>query len=348
MGFCSRGCHVSILAILGLIIAGMSFPIRFSQPVSAAESITLYSAQGYDAATASAYPKATGVGVKLIDDSTGNIIARIEAERNNPHWDVAWFDGDATMQALNDQGILLKWTPKSLANYTALGASLVPMDHAFFPTGVTAAGVMVYNTKKLSAAQAPKDWSDLLKAQFKNAVAENDPAYSGPAYPLISGMMLRMGGLAKGEAYYTALKANGVKIFQTNDPTLNSVETGARTIAIVQDSAFYAAKAAGAPLAAVYATSGVTVLPGVIAINAKSKHLAAAEAFVNWILSQAGQKVMVHDPNDSDSYFTPIIKGVAALPGRRTTGINWQHLDYVWAGAHATAIKTWFHNHIVQ
>src|SRR5262249_35550799 len=152
-----------------------------------------------------------------------------------------------------------------------------------------------------------RDWSDLLKPAFKNASAENDPAFSGPAFPLISGMMLRMGGLAKGEAYYTALKANGVKIFQTNDPTLHSVQTGARLIAIVQDSAYYAAKATGAPLAIVYPKSGVTVLPGVVAINAKSKHVKAAEAFVNYILSQAGQNTMVHDPNDSDSFFAPII-----------------------------------------
>jgi iron(III) transport system substrate-binding protein len=98
----------------------------------------------------------------------------------------------------------------------------------------------------------------------------------------------------------------------------------------------------------VYPPSGVTVLPGVVAINARSTHLAAAKAFVEYILSQAGQSVMIHDPNDSDSFYTPIITGVTALPGRKTTGITWQRLDYTWAGTHATAIKTWFHNNIVQ
>jgi iron(III) transport system substrate-binding protein len=161
-------------------------------------------------------------------------------------------------------------------------------------------------------------------------------------------MMLRMGGLAQGESYYTRLKANGLKIFQTNDPTINSVQTGARMVGIVQDSAYYAAKATGAPLGVVYPKGGVTVLPGVVAINAHSKHLKAAEAFVNYILSTAGQNVMIHDPNDSDSYFNPIIKGVQALPGRQTTGITWQRLDYTWAGAHATEIKTWFHNNVVD
>jgi iron(III) transport system substrate-binding protein len=291
-----------------------------------------------------------GTSVSLVDDSTGNILARIEAEKNNPHWDVVWFDGDASMQSLDNQGLLYKWLPANVKNYTSLGTSLIPKDHAFFPTGVTAAGVIVYNTKKLSPAQAPTDWTDLLAPRFKNAVAENDPAFSGPAFPYIAGQLIRQGGhsLTKGESFFLKLKANGLKIFQTNDPTVNSVQTGARLIGIVQDSAFYAAKATGAPLGVVYPKSGVTVLPGEIAINAKSAHLKEAEAFVSYILSQAGQQKMIHDPNDTDTFYQPIITGITALPGRQTAGINYQPLDYLWAGANATLIKTWFHNNIVQ
>ena len=189
-----------------------------------------------------------------------------------------WFDGDATMQTLDNQGLLLKWTPANLKNYTPLGSSLVAPDHAFFSTGIIAAGVIVYDTKKLSPAQAPKDWTDLRKPAFKNQVAENDPAFSGRAFPYISGQMLRQGGhgLTKGESFFQTLKADGLKIFRTNDPTLHSVETGAREIGIIQDSAYFAVAATGAPVGIVYPKSGVTVLPGVVAINARSKHRALA------------------------------------------------------------------------
>ncbi len=344
-----RALGVSLVTLS--LVSGALLPAHAPVPAAAAgESLVFYSSQGYDSAMAKAFSKASGVNVLLTDDSTGPILAKITAERNNPHWDVVWFDGDASMQSLNNLGLLYKWTPANIKNYTPLGASLVPADHAFFPTGVTAAGVIVYNTKKLTPAQAPRDWTDLLTPAFKNEVAENDPAYSGPAYSYIAGQIWRQGKgtIATGEQYFTKLKANGLKIFQTNDPTLNSVQTGAREVGIVQDSAYYAAAATGAPLGVVYPKSGVTVLPGVVAIDAKSQHLAAAEAFVNYILSQTGQNVMVHDPNDSDSFFAPIIKGVAALPGRKTTGITWQRLNYLWAGQNTTAIKTWFHNTIVQ
>lgn len=348
-----RGLSLPALPALAALVAvvlpaqGAALAHRAAAPVK----LVLYSAQGYDSTMAKTYTATGAAQVSLVDDSTGNILARIQAEKNNPHWDIVWFDGDGTMRGLADQNLLLThWTPGNSANYTAFGKKLIPSDHAYFPTGVTAAGVIIYNTKKLTAAQAPVDWPDLLAPRFKDAVAENDPAFSGPAYPYISGQIVRQGGgdITKGELFFSRLKANGLKIFQTNDPTLHSVETGARLVGVVQDSAFYAAAVTGAPLGVVYPRGGVTALPGVIAINARSSHVKAAEAFVNYVLSRAGQNTMLHDPNDSDSFYTPIIAGVSALPTVKSRVGSFQLLNPIWAGAHATQIKTWFHTTIVQ
>jgi iron(III) transport system substrate-binding protein len=348
--FPTRGSSLIALAAL----AGMALPAQgaaFAHRTQAQVKLVLYSAQGYDSTMAKAYTATGAAQVSLVDDSTGNILARIQAEKNNPHWDIVWFDGDGTMRGLADQNLLLThWTPANSAGYTAFGKKLIPADHAYFPTGVTAAGVIIYNTKKLTPAQAPSDWTDLLTPRFKDAVAENDPAFSGPAFPYIAGQILRQGGgnIAKGEAFFTKLKANGLKIFQTNDPTLHAVQSGARLVGVVQDSAYYAAAVTGAPLGVVYPKGGVTALPGVIAINAKSAHIQAAEAFVNFVLSKTGQNTMLHDPNDSDSFYTPLINGVTALPAVKSKVSSFQLLDPMWAGAHATEIKTWFHNNIVQ
>ena len=69
--------------------------------------LTLYSAQGYDSDAAKAFQKQTGITTKLVDDSTGNLLAKISAEGSNPQWDVTWFDGNVTMQTLADQNMLL-------------------------------------------------------------------------------------------------------------------------------------------------------------------------------------------------------------------------------------------------
>ncbi|GCF11462.1 ABC transporter substrate-binding protein [Dictyobacter arantiisoli] len=312
--------------------------------------LTLYSAQGYDSDTAKAFQQQTGITVKLVDDSTGNLLAKISAERNNPQWDVIWFDGDVTMRTLDNQGYLLKWDSSAPSNYHAQGKDLIPADHSYYPTGVTAAGAIAYNTRHIPASGLPRDWSDLLKPQYRNMVAENDPAFSGPAYPFIAGMAQVLGGEQQGKNYFTQLKANGDKIFQTNGPTLNSVETGAREFAIAQDSAVYAEIKTGQPLGIIYPTSGVAALASEIGISANGPHTACAKQFVNWVLSaNGGQSVMSHfDITSGDAYFRPLIKGVVPQAKRQDSAAKFVALDVAkWADAE-NELKQWFHNNIVQ
>ena len=77
--------------------------------VSGSGDVTLvvYSSQGYDAAVTKAFTKATGIPVSLDDDSTGPLLAKAAAERNNPQWGLLWVDGDTAFAALDKQGQLL-------------------------------------------------------------------------------------------------------------------------------------------------------------------------------------------------------------------------------------------------
>ncbi|GAC1502394.1 MAG: hypothetical protein NVS2B12_11760 [Ktedonobacteraceae bacterium] len=311
--------------------------------------MTLYSAQGYDSDAAKAFTQQTGIAAKLVDDSTGNILAKIAAEGNNPQWDVTWFDGNVTMKTLDDQNLLLKWRSPNAGNLTSLGSQYVADDNSYYPTGLTTVGAIAYNTKHVPAAGLPKDWKDLLNPAYKNLVAMNDPAFSGPTYPLIAGVAQIMGGEDQGKQYFTQLKANGLKNFKTNDPTMNSVQTGAREFGIVQDSIIYSAIKAGQPIGIIYPTSGVVGLPGVIGISAHGKHQGCAQQFVNWVLSSAGQTVMTHhDPTDGDTYFIPLVKDTTPVVQRQLTGINYINLNIPqWAGVEAE-YKQWFHTNIVQ
>src|SRR5260370_7990184 len=311
--------------------------------------LTLYSAQGYDSDMAKAFQAQTGITTKLVDDSTGNLLAKIAAEGNNPQWDVAWFDGNVTMQSLDDQGLLLKWQSPNSGNLTTQGMKYVPSDGSYYPTGLTTVGAIAYNKNHIPAAGLPNDWTDLLKPAYKNLIAMNDPAYSGPTYPLIAGVAQLLGGEQQGKQYFQQLKANGLKIFQTNDSTLNSVETGAREFGIVQDSAIYGAIKAGQPLGIIFPASGVIGLPGVISVSANTQHKGCAEQFVNWVLSTAGQSVMTHhDPTDGDRYFIPVVQSVTNGVDRKFSGINYVDLnESQWAALNAEFNK-WFHATIVQ
>src|ERR1700689_2097489 len=119
-----------------------------SATASTASQVTLvvYSAQGYDSAMTKAFTAATGIPVKLDDNSTGPLLTQIEASKNNPNWGLLWVDGSTAFAGLDTQGLLLKgFEPK--VSWDALGKQVVPAfrdrgyEHAVDLPGVTMRGL---------------------------------------------------------------------------------------------------------------------------------------------------------------------------------------------------------------
>ncbi len=309
--------------------------------------LVLYAAEGYDTAVAKAFQASTGIPVKVDDDSTGPLTTKIEAEKNNPQWDLFWVDGDQTFASLDTQGLLLKgWKPN--VSYNSLGQSLIPKDQSYVPTGVTMAAALVYSAKAVPTP--PASWSDLLSPTYKGALGMNDPSVSGPTYPYVAGRDQQLGGVSQGEAYFKALKANGLKVYQTNTNTLQALETGQIKVATIQSSAGIGAGIKNPDIKVAYLPKE-TVLPSVVGIAAHVSPTAQAEAkqFIEYALSPAGQQVMQSGDPSGDSLFWPLINGVAplaALPALPT--VPTQALDpYTWGPREASS-NTWFTANIVQ
>jgi iron(III) transport system substrate-binding protein len=314
---------------------------------SAKTTLVVYSAQGYDHAMTAAFTKATGIPVKLDDNSTGPLLTQIEASRNNPNWGLLWVDGATAFAGLDQQGLLLKGYEPSVS-WDSLGQQSLPSDKSYTPTGVTLMAAVVYDKTKVS--NPPTTWQALLQPQWKGAVGMNDPAQSGPTYPFVAGMMNYLGGQRAGQNFFTKLKANGLVIHPTNGPTLQALTSGQIKLALVQSSAGIGAALGDQKLTVKYLPP-VTLLPSAIGIDAHAPAAEQAEAkkFIAFVLSPAGQKVMQSGDPTGDSLYYPVLTGVKPLPALPTlSGVKTQSIDpYTW-GPKEAAINTWFDANIVR
>jgi iron(III) transport system substrate-binding protein len=309
--------------------------------------LVVYSAQGYDKAMTTAFQKATGIPVKLDDNSTGPLLTQIEASRNNPNWGLLWVDGATAFAGLDTQGLLLKGFEPSVS-WDSLGTASVPSDKSYVPTGVTLAGALAYNKTKVKTP--PTTWQSLLSPQWKGKVGMDDPSQSGPTYPLIAGMMNHLGGVNAGESYFSQLKSAGLVIHPTNGPTLQALTSGQIDVALVQSSAATGATFTSKEIGVEY-LNPVTILPSAIGIDAKASPQVQKEAeqFAEFVLSPAGQKVMQSGDPTGDSLYYPVINGVKPLPAlpslatTKTQTIN----PYTWGPQEGT-INTWFDSNIVR
>lgn len=315
---------------------------------SAAQPLVVYAAIGYDTAMGDAFQKATGIPTKVVDGSTGPLLAKVAAEKQNPQWGIIWVDGAQGMRALANEGLLKSYAPK--VNWNKIGTELQPKDGVYTATAVSIAGAIVVNTKKLAKADWPTSWDDLLKPALKGKVGMNNPAISGPTYPMVAGMMQWQGGVSKGEAWWKKMKANDVKVFDTNGPNLRALGLGVTSVTIAQDSAGIGQKLKGQPFAVIY-PKPVSLLPRTIAISAGASPEVQKEAqqFIQVVMSPAGQKIALTGDAGGDSLFNPLVKSEAPDAGVVSVStLKTQYLDPMVWGPREASVVTWFTNNIVH
>jgi iron(III) transport system substrate-binding protein len=354
----SGAVTLSLLAVAGCSSSSSSSSSAPTTSSSAAASssssasaavvpLVVYSAQGYDSAMTKAFTKATGIPVKLDDNSTGPLLTQIEASKNNPNWGLLWVDGATAFAGLDTQGLLLKGYEPNVT-FNSLGTASVPSDKSYVPTGVTIMGIVAYNKSKVS--NPPTTWQALESSSWKGQVGMNDPAQSGPTFPLIAGVYNYLGSASAGEKYFETLKSNGLIIHPTNGPTLQALTSGQINLALVQSSAAIGATFTDKNIGIEY-LNPATLLPSAIGIDAKASPQVQAEAekFAAFVLSAAGQKVMQTGDPTGDSLYYPVVQGVNPLSSLPSlSSVTTQTINpYTWGPQEAT-INSWFDSNIVR
>jgi iron(III) transport system substrate-binding protein len=195
--------------------------------------------------------------------------------------------------------VLLK-DKKLLARYTPAGVDGFPAgfkDKDGFYYGLRATvNCIAYNTKAVSAAEAPKTWKDLLDPRWKGKMVTAHPGYSG----VIATHVLALSNLL-GWDYFKSLAQNQVMLVQSaNDPS-GVVASGERSVAVNGgDYTFYQIKKKGNPVEMVYPKEGVPLVVSPTAITSFAPHPNAARLFTDFSFSRELQQFMA----DSEGLYT--------------------------------------------
>ena len=223
--------------------------------------------------------------------TTGEILARLEAEQANPVADVvilaSWSDG-LSMKA---GGQLESYKP---ANAGKVNKGWIDGDSTLFGYSASAVGV-IYNTTVVSELNA--DWVELADAKYKDMTAIPDPKKSGACKDFLAGLVT---GLDKGEAIMQSWAANGLTVPGANRAALEAVTTGEKGILIAGvDYNAYSSMAKGEPLKIYYPASGTVVNPRPALILKTAPNMDNAKAFVDFLFSDEAQKLV------ADAYLLP-------------------------------------------
>ncbi len=234
------------------------------------------------------FQERTGIKVNLVGAGTGELVARIRAEKDNPLGDILWGGGSDSYQVIVD---LLE--PYAHAHMDAVYAATRDPQNRWHGTTIDPM-VIIYNPKLVAPEDVPTGWKDLLNPKFKGRIAHADPARSGSAFMALIIQLLSMGGdNAVGWAYMKDFVANlEGKLLGSSSGTFKGVSDGEYAVGITYEEAALRYERAGANVKVVYPVEGSSKVPSPIAIIKGGKNTENAKKFVDFILSKDVQSLM--------------------------------------------------------
>lgn len=248
--------------------------------------VTVYmpSPSGLADKLAAAFTAKTGVEVEQFQGTTGEILARLEAEQANPIADVvilaSWSDG-LSMKA---DGQLESYTPE---NADKINDGWIDCDNTLFGYSASAVGV-IYNTTIINELNA--DWSELADEQYKDMLAIPDPEKSGACKDFLAGLVT---GMDNGEEIMKSWANNGLIVPGANKAALEAVVTGEKAILIAGvDYNAYSSMAKGEPINIYYPASGTVVNPRPAMILKTAPNMDNAKAFIDFLFSDEAQQLV--------------------------------------------------------
>jgi iron(III) transport system substrate-binding protein len=152
--------------------------------------VTVYSPHGsdllsyYEEAFEAAYPH---IDVQWVDMGSQEVLDRIRAEGANPQADV-WFGAPAEIfERAANENLLEAYTPTWAEH---LEADAGDPEGFWFGTYLTPE-VIAYNSDAVSAAEAPRDWDEVLDPRWRGQVVIRDPIASGTMRAIFGGILVR-------------------------------------------------------------------------------------------------------------------------------------------------------------
>ena len=222
------------------------------------------------------------VDLQYVDMGSQEVFDRVRSEKANPQADV-WWGAPANMfeQAAADS-MLQPFTPSWA---TAVPAEAKDPEGYWFGTYITPE-VIAYNTQVVSAAEAPKDWDDVLDPKWKGKVLIRDPMASG-TMRTIFGMVVQRGIRATGDTaqgfqWLRRLDAN-TKQYVLNPTMLYQMlarQEGHVTLWALPDIEMVRAQY---PIDYTIPTSGTPLIVDAVAIVRGAPNPEAAKLFVEYI-----------------------------------------------------------------
>ncbi len=282
------------------------------------------------------------ITVNYVRMSSGEALARLQAEKDNPQFDVWWGGPIDTYVAGKEAGVLEAYDSP---NYKNLRDPELYKDPDNFWAGIYVGSLGFATNKDWLAAhpdvKAPESWDDLLNPAFKGQVMVAHPSTSGTSYTAMA-TVLQIRGEEAGWEYLEKYAGQIAQYTKSGAAPAKFVGQGEAAVAIVfSHDIVNEIENNKMPLQMTFPKDGTGYEIGGMAIVKGAKHPQAARLWFDWALTPEAQAL---GPKYK-AYQAPTVNGVQ-LSHPELLEVNLIDYDFQWAGTNKSAFVDKFTNEL--
>lgn len=302
------------MLVLSVVFSLVACSAAADEPTGeeATDKLVVYSpnSEGIIEAVIPLFEQTYGVEVELIQAGTGELMTRLDSEKNDPYADVMFGGSKSQFASL----------PEIFQDYVSVNDQYVLEAYrntSGYMTAYVLDGSVLIVNKDLIGDIEIKGYADLLNPELKGKIATADPAASSSAFAQLTNILLAMGGYESDEAwaYVSALVEQwDGKIASGSSAVYKGVAAGEMVVGLSYEDPCAALVRDGANVEVIYPEEGAVFLPGTMGIVAGAQNLVNAKLFVDFVLSKEIQDIFgstltnrpVREGSATSDFMTPM------------------------------------------
>ena len=233
------------------------------------------------------------IKVDVVTAGTGELLKRIEAERENPLGDILW---GGTLNSVKSKSDLFE-------NYVSTNESNIYEEfqnkEGNFTRFSAIPSVIMINTNLIGNVKV-EGYADLLNPALKGKIAAADPASSSSAFEHLVNMLYAMGNgnPENGWNYVERLCANlDGKLLSGSSAVYKGVADGEYAVGLTYEEGGISYVVLGSPVKVIYMKEGVISKPDGVYIIKGGKNLENAKKFIDYCVSLDAQNILINKVN---------------------------------------------------
>ena len=300
------------VSALAVVVLALALAAGAATAPSQTTSLTIYSGREEQLVKPimARFTKETGIELKVRYASSSSLATALVEEGGNSPADVFWSQEPGLLGLVAARGLLARLPQKTVGKVSTRFST--PSRRWVGTSGRSR--VLVYNTEELRTSDLPQSVWGLTNARWKGKIGL---APTNASFQAFLGATISLYGEARVRAWLEGLKTNDVSFYPNNTAVVQAVGRGDVQVGLVNHYYVYNVRAdtpdlpvrnhwfrAGDP--------GNLVLAAGVGIVSATGKAAAAQRFVDFLLSKTGQRMIARGPGAAEY---PLVKGVQRRPG---------------------------------